>query len=162
MSVNLYTAADVAKIRVQLLEEQKGLDALTGLPITLKESVTDHNHSTQYVRGVLHRQSNAVLGKIENLWHRYLGWWYNGSLSDFLRQSADYLEKPDNTNYVHPAWIKRVTIDFSKLPAGIQNKVLAELETKHGSNAIERKKLFNKALLSRKYSYETIKEILKG
>lgn len=152
----LYTTADVARTRQKLLKEQGGMDALTGLEIPPKQAVCDHNHRTQYVRGILHRQSNAVLGRIENMWTRYLAYWYEGTLSDFLRKAADYLEKPDDTRYVHPGWIKRVTTDFRKLKAKEQLDVLAEL----GYNAVkpnDRVVTFQKAIKSKKFSFEQIR-----
>ena len=94
--LHLYSSKDVAKVREKLYNEQGGKDALTGLPLDYKQAVTDHNHNTQYVRGVLHRQCNAVLGKIENLWTRYLSYWFEGTLSDFLRKAADYIERKDD------------------------------------------------------------------
>ena len=69
---HLYTTKDVAEVRTLLKERQSNIDPITGLDIPSKQHVLDHNHNTQFVRAVLHRQSNAVLGKIENLWSRYL------------------------------------------------------------------------------------------
>lgn len=152
----LYTTADVARTRQKLLKEQGGMDALTGLEIPPKQAVTDHNHHTQYVRGILHRQTNSAIGKFENIFRRYLSYWYEGTLSDFLRKAADYLEKPDDTRYVHPGWIKRVTTDFRKLKAKEQLDVLAEL----GYNAVkpnDRVVTFQKAIKSKKFSFEQIK-----
>ena len=73
---HLYTTKDVQKVREQLYREQEGIDPITKLPIPDKQKVLDHGHSNHYVRAVLHRQTNAVLGKIENLWTRYLSWWF--------------------------------------------------------------------------------------
>ena len=117
MTTNLYTSKDVQKVRDQLTKEQDNLDRLTSLPIPDKQHVLDHNHETQYVRGVLHRQVNAALGKIENIWKRYLSTWYPGDLQMFLRQSAQYLELPDDKRWYHPAWIKKIKTEFNKLNA---------------------------------------------
>ena len=62
---HLYTTKDVQKVREQLYKEQEGIDPITGLTIPEKQKVLDHDHSNHYVRAVLHRQTNAVLGKIE-------------------------------------------------------------------------------------------------
>ncbi len=152
----LYTPAEVKQVRLQLLKEQNGLDALTGLPLNASDSVCDHDHKTQYVRGILHRQSNALLGKIENLYNRYLSWWYNGSLADFLRKAADYLDRKHPTDYVHPGWLKRVQTDFKKLNASQQSLVLEKLGSKQGSNGVERLKLFKAKTLDRSLNYATI------
>ena len=153
---SLYTPAEVKEVRLALLKQQKGLDALTGLPLATADSVCDHDHSTQFVRGILHRQSNALLGKIENLYNRYLSWWYTGSLADFLRKTADYLDKEHPKEYVHPGWLKRVTIDFKKLTAAQQTLLLKIFDHKTGSNTVERLKIFKLIALDRSLGYDTI------
>ena len=160
MATDLYSTTDVAKVRSLLLTEQDGCDKLTGLPIPQGQAVCDHSHKTQYVRGVLHRQSNAVLGKIENLWTRYLSYWYNGTLAQFLRQAANYLELKEEDRYVHPAWIKRVTIDFGKLKAEQQSNVLTKMQIAHSGNSASRKLHFTKALKTKQFTFEQIKEYL--
>lgn len=154
---SLYTPAEVKEVRLALLKEQKGLDALTGLPLPITDSVCDHDHKTQFVRGILHRQSNALLGKIENLYNRYLSWWYNGTLSDFLRSTATYLDRKQPEEYVHPGWLKRVATDFKALTAAQQTKVLKELGGENGSNATERLKLFKARILDRSLGYVIIR-----
>ena len=157
---HLYTPVDVKRVRESLYKEQEGKDALTGLPLDIKQAVTDHNHKTQYVRGVLHRQSNAVLGKIENLWGRYLKFWYNGTLSDFLRQAASYLERKDDERYIHPGFLKHLSVLFNKLSEASKKAVLADLGQPQGGNVAERKRLFKKALLTKKFTYEGVKKII--
>ena len=158
---HLYTPKDVQRVREKLLTEQCGVDKLTGLEIPPKQAVTDHNHQTQYVRGILHRQSNAVLGKIENLWTRYLSYWYPGSLSDFLRQAAYYIEQPDDPRYIHPGWIKKSQTLFNSLPEAGKKAVLSQMKQDQGSNGTERKKLFQKAILTKEFTFEYIQAIIK-
>lgn len=158
--VHLYTTADVARTRKILLEKQGNLDPITNLPIPDGQAVLDHDHKTQYVRAVLHRQSNAVLGKLENLWTRYLGWWYTGSLVDFLRGCADYLEKEHPKEYVHPKFQKRLQTDFNKLPEASKRSVLSSLGSPEGSNGAERKKLFQRVLKSKEHTFEHMQEVI--
>lgn len=158
---HLYTPTDVQKARQSVLLEQGGVDVLTGLEIPQKQAVLDHNHKTQFVRGVLHRQSNACLGKIENLWTRYLSYWYPHDLQTFLRQSADYLDRPDDTRYLHPGWIKRCQVEFNKLNVQGKKQVLHHLGVQAGSNDTERKKLFKKAIMQKEHSFDFIIEKIK-
>lgn len=160
MSKQLYTPADIKKVREQLYREQEGKDALTGLPLDIKQAVTDHNHKTQYVRSVLHRQTNAVVGKIENLWTRYLSYWYSGSLSDFLRKVADYIERDDDVRFIHPGFLKALQIDFNKLSESGKKIVLKKMQQPEGSNTVERKKIFKKALLTRQFQFGQIRQII--
>lgn len=160
MTLHLYTPKDVQRVREQLLKEQGGLDLLTGLPIPEKQAVCDHDHKTQYVRGVLHRQTNAVLGKIENLWTRYLSYWYSGSLQDFLRKAADYLDRAPDTRYLHPGFIKKLQTMFNSLSEGSKKIVLESLGQPQGVNGAERKKLFQKAVLSKQFTFLHIKQLI--
>ncbi len=156
----LYNASDVKAVRQALLKEQKGLDALTGLPIPAGQDVCDHCHESQFVRGILHRQSNAVLGKLENMYVRYLKWWYSGTLADFLRKAADYLEKKHSTEYVHPGWIKRVQTDFNKLKAVEKDKIIETLGGVVCKNDLQRKHRFKDLVLTKKFDYITIRDLL--
>lgn len=156
----LYSASDVKAVRQALLKEQNGLDALTGLPIPAGQEVCDHCHESQFVRGILHRQTNAVLGKLENMYIRYLKWWYKGTLSEFLRNAASYLEKKHKTEYVHPGWIKRVNADFNKLKANHKDIILNTLGAKPSSNDFQRKAKFKELILTKRFDYITIRDLL--
>ena len=158
--LHLYSPKDVAKVREKLYNEQGGKDALTGLPLDYEQAVTDHNHNTQYVRGVLHRQVNAALGKLEGVHTRYLSYWYSDTLPDFLRQAADYLEKEQDTRYVHPGWLKKAQTMFNSLPEGDKKAVLEALGQSQGGNSTERKKLFKKALNTKQFTFEQIKGLI--
>jgi hypothetical protein len=161
MTVELYTTKDIQNVRDKLLNEQGRVDPITNQIIPDKQAVLDHDHKTQYVRAVLHRQTNAVLGKIENLWTRYLGWWYTGTLPEFLRKTADYLEKEHPKEYLHPYWMKRLNIEFNKLTEGNKREVLLNMSQIDGKNAEERKSIFNTALKTRKYKFLDIISLIK-
>lgn len=67
-TVDLYTAADIAKVRALLLAEQKNTCAITKLPLKSVDAHTDHAHdSEQLVRGAVNKNANMLLGKLENL-----------------------------------------------------------------------------------------------
>lgn len=154
MTKELYNQSDVTHLREKLLVEQRYLDALTSLPIPDGQSVLDHNHDNMYVRGVLHRQVNAALGKIENIWVRFLSYWYPGDLKSFLRQAAAYLEKPNDTRYYHPKWIAKAKTSFNKLTAPQQRKLLESYELQTASNPAGRKEQFRKLLLTKTVGFD--------
>lgn len=158
--VHLYSTTDVAKVRAQLTKEQNGVDPITGLLIPDKQHVLDHDHQTQFVRAVLHRQTNAVLGKIENMWKRYLAWWYTGTLSQFLRGCADYLDKTHPQKYIHPSFIKHVSTQFNKLNEKQKASVLEKMESPIGANGKQRKLLFTKAVKAKKHTMQEILDII--
>jgi hypothetical protein len=161
-TIDLYTPTDVKKVREQLLIEQDGLCAITGLEIPPKQACLDHSHQTQKVRAVAHRQSNAALGKLENIATRYLSYWYPGKLSDFLRQCAAYLENSNEDRWYHPGWIKRVKADFNKLNETQKKSVLSKLGQPEGNNTKERKELFGKVVLDRGLGFEKISSAIKS
>lgn len=161
MTTDLYTIKDVQNVRNKLLEEQEGKDLLTGLEIPNKQAVLDHSHdNNQYVRAVLHRQSNAALGKIENLYTRYLSYWYPNDLSTFLRQCADYLELEQDDRYRHPGWIKKVQTFFNKLKEADKDKVLVSLGSAKGSNSKDRKDKLKKLINSKSIPYQTFVTVI--
>ena len=157
---HLYTTKDVQRIREQLLKEQGGRDLITGLVIPPKQSVLDHCHDSQFVRAVLHRQTNAVLGKIENLEMRFLSWWFDGTLSDFLRGCADYLDKEHEQKYLHPAFIKKLQVQFNKLNEKQKQNVLLHFNEETGVNSTQRKLTFKKFILKRSHSMRDILQVI--
>jgi len=157
---HLYNASDVKKVREVLLKEQGGKDLVTGLSLDLKDAVTDHSHQTHYVRGIIHRQVNSFIGKAENNFNRMIRWWYNGTLPDFLRKVADYLDKEPDMRYIHPGWLKACGTRFASLSEGQKKEVLKGLARPEGSNAKERKTLFRKALLSRQFTLTQIEDLI--
>ena len=158
--IHLYTPADVKKVRESLYKEQEGKDALTQLELPLDKLCLDHNHSTQYVRGVLHRQINCALGKLEGVHTRYLSYWYSGSLPEFLRQAADYLERGDDERYIHPGFLKKLSSMYNTLNEAGKKDVLQCMNQPQGNNATERKALFRRALLSKKFTYEDTRNLI--
>lgn len=157
---HLYTTKDVQKVREKLYREQEGIDPIAGLPIPQKQAVLDHDHSTNFVRGVLHRQTNAFLGKLENAYIRYIKWWYVGTLSEFLRGCADYIEKEHPKEYLHPAFIKSLQVQFNKLNEKQKQNVLSHYGLEKGCNGNQRKVIFKKFILKRTHSMIEILDVI--
>lgn len=156
MTIDLYNTADVKKVREQLIEEQEGLCAITGISTASNNFALDHKHDhEQLVRGAAHKQANAALGKLENLAVRYL-YWYPDGLPEFLRKCAEYIERQPDRRWRHPGWIKKVNTLFNKLKEAQKDAVLLAMNQPVGKNGVERKKLFQKAILTREFSYDTI------
>lgn len=161
MTQDLYTPDDKTKARAVLYQEQDGKCLVTGLPLDVKQAVLDHNHETLFVRGVISRFSNVTIGNIENAFKRNMSWWHEGSISDFLRLVANYLDKGDDLRYRHDQWLKKVSSKFNKLNATQQTFVLQSLGYASGKNITERKATFRKASLDRSLGFVKISEVLK-
>ncbi len=161
MTIDLYNTTDVKHVREQLIKEQNNKCLVTGLDIPPKQHVLDHTHDdTQLVRGVLHRQVNAFLGKAENAYMRLMQWWYPNDLPALLRECADYLEREEDTRFRHNGWIKKVNTAFNKLKESDKDKVLELMGLEKGKNGAERKKLFQKGILTKNYDYDTIRTFI--
>lgn len=157
---HLYNPKDTARVREILLKEQGGVCLLTRKPIPKGKEALDHNHKTQFVRGVLHTHSNVMLGKIENAWDRYMAWWCPISLPEFLRHTANFLEREQPKDYIHPMFIKKLETEFKKLREPKKDLMLSKYSDVVCSNAGERLKEFKKLILKRDKSYsEWQKEI---
>lgn len=160
---HLYTPTDVAKVRKTLFDAQAGFDPILQQPIDIKGAVVDHDHTSQRVRGVLHRQTNSFEGKVQNAYDRCLKWMSDRTLSDILRGLADYYEDTDriaHTMPIHPGFLKRLSTDFNGLNEQGKKEVLHLLQQPQGNNAAERKKLFRKALMTRKFTYDQVKAMI--
>jgi hypothetical protein len=115
------------------------------LRIKINDWVLDHDHQTGMVRGVISRQANSLIGKIENF---YLGM-CKGDKKDLpktLRAIARYLEK-ETTDVLHPVGLIQLTKKFKALTSEKQKGILVDLGAKRKqlmecSNASERTKLF--------------------
>jgi len=114
------------------------------------DAVVDHCHSTGLVRGVLHRQSNAWAGKIENSWKRH-GYNSKIALPEALRALATYLEEA-RTDVLHPVGLRQKCNRFSRLPKDEQVETLIKFkcdpdEINSCKNSKARTQCFRTALL---------------
>ena len=100
------------------------------------DAVVDHCHDTGLIRGVLHRQSNAWAGKIENSWKRFGQNNSKVSLPDALRALADYLENA-RTDVMHPVGLTQKCKRFKRFPNDINSC----------KNAAERTQYFRTAFI---------------
>jgi hypothetical protein len=158
---SLYTTDDVKRVRKRLLEQQRYIDPITKQRLVDGASTTlDHQHSSQHCRAALHRNSNTFEGLVYNAYKRCLQWSTDVPLPTILRNLADYYEVDYSSNPYHKDWMKRVQIDFKKLTASQQNKVLINLGSTEGSNGADRLKLFKVLTLNRTLGYDTIRDML--
>ena len=72
--------------RADLWIKQDQRCALCKGPVPLIKTVLDHDHRTGYVRGVLHKHCNWMLGKIERAAQR-------SGIPNFAQHAAIYLKQ---------------------------------------------------------------------
>ena len=90
--------------RGNLLQLQEGKCYLCRQVIVEGEEVLDHDHKSGYTRGVLHRDCNILLGKIENFLHTR-GKSLKGSLDRqkmFFEEVLLYMYTDWSTRPLHP------------------------------------------------------------
>jgi hypothetical protein len=146
---------DLATIRKELLEKQNYICPITKEKLTVESAVVDHKHK-QYkdqeigkdgmgmIRGALHRQVNVLEGKISNSYTRLGLHKLDISLSDILRNLADYLEQ-ETTNIVHPSELPKPR-KITKTCYGKLVKKLKEEEYKNKLPEYPKSQLLTKAL----------------
>ena len=124
---------DLRPLKEKLHNAQDGICPLLKIKVPLDQMVVDHKHKLKanpagpngdgLVRGAIEFRANALEGKITNNWKRY----YSAdeskhpiSLSDYLRNLADYLENPPcEPKYIHPSEKPKV----KKLGKRVFNKI---------------------------------------
>ncbi|CAB4241387.1 Recombination endonuclease VII [uncultured Caudovirales phage] len=84
------TAKSLAQWRKDTLAAQGGRCAICQLPCSGAQAVGDHCHATGFMRGVLHRSCNSLLGKVENSYRRY----GVPNLAAFSHGVPGYLQRP--------------------------------------------------------------------
>lgn len=95
------------------------------LGIKTDDWVLDHDHQTGFVRGVISRQANSLLGKVEKFYFNMC----SGDkefLPVTLEAMAAYLEM-SNTSLLHPVGFRQLYRRFSKLTKQKQVDTLLEL-----------------------------------
>lgn len=95
----------VTKLRQKDLQEfrQKRLAESPNCPLcseAVSDPVCDHNHATGFIRGVICRSCNSLLGRIENGQRRFKV----KNLGAFLSNSYNYLVQGDTIieGYIYP------------------------------------------------------------
>ena len=118
--------------------------------------VLDHDHQTGMVRGVISRQANSLLGKVENFFLKMCKG-RKEDLPNTLEAMAAYLER-EEMDVLHPVGLTQLTRKFANsLTASQQVTELKDLgasldEVDSCKNQKQRKELFRK-LTKNKYEY---------
>lgn len=160
LTTDLYTAKEIAHEKQRLLSLQNGIDPILEIPVSASESVCDHSHESQHTRAALHRQSNAFEGLVFNAYKRCIKWVSDKPLSEVLRNLANYLEKDYSHNPYHSGWVKKIQTRFNSLKERQKDEVLIALGYEKQGNALARKKVFKKAVLSRQFGYLKLKSVI--
>jgi hypothetical protein len=130
------------------------------LDILTDDWVVDHDHQTGMIRGVISRQANSLLGKIENCYLKMC----RGDkefLPLTLLSLSTYLDT-EQTDILHPVGAKQLANRFLRKKKEEQEEILLELNIKKSvikscNNAKDRTNLYSSS-----YSYRSCEDILKA
>lgn len=89
---------ELAEYRTALLRAQNFICPLCNRVIESNEATLDHCHVSGNVRGVLHRNCNGILGRVEH----WSGRVKMCSRKDFLLNAIEYLDKDCSKKPLHP------------------------------------------------------------
>lgn len=135
----LKNSKEAGTYRNELLKKQKNIDPIT--KEVIKDAVLDHQHfGDQKCRGVLQRESNSFEGRVANSYKRFLSHITDKSLSEVLRNLADYLEQDVSDKPIHHTALTVDVNKFKSLPADRQREILISLGLEPESNSTKRSK----------------------
>jgi hypothetical protein len=141
---------DIKKFRDKCVQDQGFKDPITEEKLTFENAQGDHDHQLGHMRMALTKESNMLLGKIENYHKKFIKYKnLSKSLSDILRSIAWYLELSYGFNPIHPTYVQILISRFSRLPKFKQLKILRENKIKYNKK-IQKKaivKLYKKWVL---------------
>ena len=124
------------------------------LKVRTNDWVLDHDHQTGLVRGVISRQANSLLGKVENFFLRMCKQ-DKSKLPGVLRAMASYLER-ETLDVLHPVGLTQLTKKFknsltaSEQVAELKSIGATKQELESCCNEKQRCKLYRK-LTKNKY-----------
>ena len=155
MQKRLKNSQEAAKYRDTLLAQQSKIDPITKSSIT--DPVLDHQHyGDQKCRAVLERTVNSFEGKVYNAYLRYVKHHTDLTISDILRNLADYLESDYSNNAIHHTAIDTDVRVFKQLPAESQKEILQSININPESNTLKRAKQARKAIRENKLDVQII------
>lgn len=96
-TIQLKDQKEANKLRAKLVEEQGGVCPVSGWEITAVKSHLDHDHQTGRCRAALHPAVNRSLS--QDSMRRYGIPYHDQPM--ILRAMADYIERGDQTMYLH-------------------------------------------------------------
>lgn len=124
-----------------MIKEQNGLDPVLGEP--LRKPCLDHDHFDGRCRGVLSQNVNTFEGQVLKAWMKYVSEYTQTSLSDALRNLADYLERDVSKNKIHGTYLADMTKFLKRLTTetirrrGMEDLKLDIPDTKTKTEAVE-------------------------
>ena len=121
---------------------------IQGIPLSQDNAVLDHCHRTGRVRGVISRDANALMGKIENYCSRFMASSGGVGLPQLLGNIADWIEADYSDRPMHPNGIAKEIARFRSMSAGEQRHFLWVIEMEPAKNSRERTKQFAKWIRS--------------
>jgi hypothetical protein len=113
---------------------------ILGIPLAPSDAVLDHDHKTGHVRGVIHRQANALMGKIENFHRSFLSRLECGDLRTILCSMVDWIDADHSTKPLHPEALPKMVRAFGRKKAAEQCAFLESVGIRPAKTSLDRQK----------------------
>jgi hypothetical protein len=134
-------SADIAAFRKAT---KPALCPILGIALDDAQAVLDHDHESGLVRGVIHRQANALLGKIENFHKTFLSKLGIEDIRPVLGAMVDWMEADYSDQPIHPNGVKKLISRFKARNASDQKAFLETVGIEPGNNSKERTAQFRR------------------
>lgn len=121
---------------------------LLGVRLSQEDAVVDHDHKTGHVRGVVHRQANALMGKIENYYLRFMAKMDVGDLRVVLNRIVEWIEDDYEHMPLHPNGAKKLVNQFRARKAADQITFLETVGLEPAKTSKLRTEQFRKWLMN--------------
>lgn len=128
--MKIVSSKEIKTLREYWLKQDGNIDPISKR--TIRSPALDHCHKSGFCRGVLDRNTNQMLGKVESSFKRFLSEISLDELPNVLRNMANYLENNhSNLELVHYTEITKYIRRFSNLTRKSQIEKLKSLKFLH-------------------------------
>ena len=136
----------IAQSKLAKWRKENTPDVCPILGCPMIDPVVDHCHRTGLIRGVISREANSLVGRVENYFYRYCESKCTCPPEQAVRNVAEYLQSY-RTDILHPVGAKQLMSRFKRKTKSEQEKILQNLKAKKSkinacANTAERCKIY--------------------
>ena len=136
----------IAQSKLAQWRKENTPDVCPILGCPMIDPVVDHCHRTGLIRGVISREANSLVGRVENYFYRYCESKCTCPPEQAVRNVAEYLQSYW-TDILHPVGAKQLMSRFKRKTKSEQEKILQDLKAKKSkinacANTAERCKIY--------------------
>lgn len=119
----------IAQSKLAKWRKENTPDVCPILGCPMIDPVVDHCHRTGLIRGVISREANSLVGRVENYFYRYCESKCTCPPEQAVHNVAKYLEDY-RTDILHPVGAKQLISRFKRKIKSEQEEILKDLKAK--------------------------------